>query len=97
MFVCHFFQVYFGTSHARMYLAANFVGINCATGMSAMMRKDIIDGEGGLKTFGKYLAEDYFIALAVQNRGLYTVICSQPALQNSGDSSVNLFHNRISR
>ena len=92
-----FLQVYFGTSHARMYLAANFLGINCATGMSALMRKAILEDEGGLQTFGKYLAEDYFIAQAVQNRGLYTVICSQPALQNAGDSSVHLFQSRITR
>jgi len=90
-------KVYFGTSHARMYLAANFLGINCATGMSALMRKNILEDEGGLQTFGKYLAEDYFIAQAVQKRGLYTVICSQPALQNAGDSSVHLFQSRITR
>ena len=90
-------QVYFGTGHARMYLAANFFGINCATGMSALMRKDILEAEGGLKSFGKYLAEDYFIAKAIQARGLYTVICSQPALQNAGDSSVHLFQSRLTR
>ena len=90
-------QVYFGTSHARMYLAANFIGINCATGMSELVRKEILEAEGGLKSFGKYLAEDYFIAQAVQDRGLYTVICSQPALQNAGDSSIQLFQSRITR
>lgn len=90
-------KVYFGTSHARMYLAANFMGINCATGMSALMRKDILEAEGGLKAFGVYLAEDYFIAQAVQDRGMYTVICSQPALQNAGDSSIQLFQSRITR
>jgi len=90
-------KVYFGTSHARMYLAANCIGINCATGMSALMRKEILEAEGGLKAFGKYLAEDYFMAQAVQDRGLHTVICSQPALQNAGDSSIQLFQNRITR
>ena len=90
-------QVYFGTSHARMYLAANFIGINCATGMSELVRKEILEAEGGLEAFGKYLAEDYFIAQAVQDRGLYTVICSQPALQNAGDSSIQLFQSRITR
>lgn len=80
-----------------MYLSANLFGINCATGMSALMRKEILDSEGGIKSFGKYLAEDYFIAQAVQNRGLYTVICSQPALQNAGDNSVHLFQSRITR
>ena len=27
-----FFQVFFGTFHARIYLSAALVGINCATG-----------------------------------------------------------------
>ena len=80
-----------------MYLSANFLGINCATGMSALMRKDILEAEGGLQSFGKYLAEDYFIAKAIQARGLHTVSCSQPALQNAGDSSVTLFQSRLSR
>ncbi len=58
------FQVYFGTSHARIYLSASLLGVNCATGMSALMRKEVLDATGGLKTFGKYLAEDYFMAQA---------------------------------
>ena len=90
-------QVYFGTCHARMYLVANLLGINCATGMSALMRKGILEAEGGLVSFGKYLAEDYFIAQAVQDRGLQTVICSQPAMQNAGDTTIQLFQNRITR
>ena len=65
--------------------------------MSPLMRKEILEAVGGLKAFGKYLAEDYFMAQAVQDRGLYTVICSQPALQNVGDSSIQHFQNRIIR
>ena len=65
--------------------------------MSPLMRKEILEAKGGLKAFGKYLAEDYFTAQAVQDWGLHTVICSQPALQNAGDSSIQLFQNRITR
>lgn len=90
-------KVHFGTSHARMYLFANFIGINCATGMSVLMRKDILEDEGGLKAFGKYLAEDYFMAQAVLDRGFQTVICSRPALQNTGEGSLQVFHHRITR
>ncbi|KAK7465908.1 hypothetical protein BaRGS_00037518 [Batillaria attramentaria] len=57
-------QVYFGTMQARNCLSANAVGINCSTGMSCLLRRDVLDREGGLAAFGKYLAEDYFIAKA---------------------------------
>ena len=59
---CTLEKVYFGTSHARLYLSANLVGINCATGMSSLMRKDVLDEAGGLKAYGCYLAEDFFMA-----------------------------------
>ena len=38
--------------------------------MSASMWKEILETEVGLKAFGKYLAEDYFMAQAVQDRYL---------------------------
>ena len=62
------FQVYFGTMQARNCLSANAVGINCSTGMSCLLRRDVLDREGGLAAFGKYLAEDYFIAKAILNQ-----------------------------
>lgn len=63
-----FDQIYFGTHHGKMYLTANFLGINCASGMSTLFRKDIIEAAGGLAHFGKYLAEDYLLAQAVLDR-----------------------------
>ena len=47
---------------ARNTLTANAVGINCSTGMSSMIRKEIIEKVGGLDYFGKFLAEDFFLA-----------------------------------
>jgi ceramide glucosyltransferase len=90
-------KVYFGTSHARIYLSTNLLGINCATGMSALMKKEVLDSVGGLKAFGKYLAEDYFMAKTFQEKGYSIVISSQPAWQNAGDISVVVFQNRLTR
>ena len=59
-------KVFFGTFHARMYLNSDLFGINCATGMSALMRKELLDNKGGFDAFGCYLAEDFFFAQAVQ-------------------------------
>ena len=36
-------QIHFGTCLARMYLAANVIGINCAAGMSELIKKDILE------------------------------------------------------
>eukprot|EP00096_Caligus_rogercresseyi_P011465 TRINITY_DN4509_c0_g1_i1.p1 TRINITY_DN4509_c0_g1~~TRINITY_DN4509_c0_g1_i1.p1 ORF type:complete len:407 (-),score=30.66 TRINITY_DN4509_c0_g1_i1:383-1603(-) len=90
-------KVFFGTSHARIYLVANMFGVNCSTGMSTLMRKDILDDVGGIKNFGCYLAEDYFFAQAFQEKGYSTVISSQPAWQNSGNSSIVTFQKRLAR
>ncbi|XP_064624290.1 ceramide glucosyltransferase-like [Lineus longissimus] len=89
--------VYFGTQHAKMYLTANMVGINCTTGMSCVFRKDIIDEAGGLAHFGQYLAEDYFLAKAFLDRGYCTRISSQLAWQNHGNYSVAAFQARMVR
>ena len=45
---------------------SDLFGINCATGMSALMRKELLDNKGGFEAFGCYLAEDFFFAQAVQ-------------------------------
>ncbi|XP_061656657.1 ceramide glucosyltransferase isoform X2 [Syngnathoides biaculeatus] len=58
-------QVYFGTSHPRSYISANVMGIKCVTGMSCLMRKDVLDQAGGLVAFAQYIAEDYFMAKAI--------------------------------
>ena len=54
-------QVYFGTQHAKIYLTADLLGINCVTGMSCLFRRSVLDEAGGLKSLGQYLAEDYYL------------------------------------
>jgi len=90
-------KIHFGTNLARMYLAANVIGINCAAGMSELIKKDILEASGGLKAFGNYLAEDYFFAQAVLDSGHSINIAGQPAWQNSGIGGVSVFQGRITR
>ena len=90
-------KVYFGTAHARIYLSADFMGINCPTGMSALMRKQLLDEVGGIAAFGQYLAEDFFFAKSMTDRGWKIRISSHPALQNSATPDVDSFQKRISR
>lgn len=80
-----------------MYLSADCVGVNCHTGMSTLMRKSVLEEHGGLKSFGSYLAEDFFISKHFLDRGWRTTISSQPAMQNSGVCDVDSFQARLSR
>ena len=48
---------------ARNALAANVVGVNCSSGSSSLVRKEIIEAAGGMSAFARYLAEDHFIAM----------------------------------
>ncbi|PSN47867.1 Ceramide glucosyltransferase [Blattella germanica] len=80
-------KVYFGTVQARIYLVADFLRVNCHTGMSALMRKSLIDEVGGIQAFSCYLAEDFFLAKSLTERGWRMCISSQPAWQNSACTS----------
>jgi ceramide glucosyltransferase len=61
------------------------------------MRKEIIDNVGGLQRFGCYLAEDFFIAKAIQDAGWKMTISSQPGWQNSGVCDLASFQARLTR
>ena len=61
-------QVYFGGAFARYYLAFNILGLCCATGMSYMFKKQILDELNGLNWYGKYLAEDFFLTQAMHTK-----------------------------
>lgn len=51
----------------------------------------------GMSAFGVYLAEDYFFAKYIQNKGWGIRISSQPAFQNSGTVKVQGFLARLTR
>lgn len=65
--------------------------------MSCIMRKSVLDEMGGLRAFGCYLAEDFFIAQAFIDHGWKLSISSQPALQNSGICDITTFQARLTR
>uniref|UniRef100_A0A2K6KWJ3 Ceramide glucosyltransferase n=1 Tax=Rhinopithecus bieti TaxID=61621 RepID=A0A2K6KWJ3_RHIBE len=94
---CHVKQVYFGTSHPRYYISANVTGFKCVTGMSCLMRKDVLDQAGGLIAFAQYIAEDYFMAKAIADRGWRFAMSTQVAMQNSGSYSISQFQSRMIR
>lgn len=90
-------KVYFGTTQARMYLGADFLGINCHVGMSSLVRRCALEETGGLAAFVDYLAEDYFMAKAICSRGWRMRVASLPALQNCGTRSVGALQARLTR
>lgn len=96
-FAATFEKIYFGTYQARMYLVADLFGAICHTGMSSLIRREVLDNIGGLREFGRYLAEDFFIAKAVGDAGWKSTISSQPAWQNSGVCDVTNFQLRLTR
>lgn len=90
-------KIFFGTIQSRIYLCSDLFGVNCHTGMSSLIRKEILEKIGGLEKFGCYLAEDYFIAKSIKDNGWKITINSQPALQNSGDCEITIFQSRLIR
>lgn len=96
-FAATFEKIYFGTYQARMYLTSDLLGITCHTGMSSLIRRSVLDEIGGLRSFGCYLAEDFFLAKSITDAGWKTTISSQPAWQNSGVCDVTSFQMRLTR
>lgn len=90
-------KIYFGTVLARIYLVADFLRVNCHTGMSALMRKSLVNEVGGIQAFSCYLAEDFFFAKSFTDRGWRICVSSQPAWQNAGFCEIQNFQARLKR
>ena len=65
-------QVYFGCNVARNYLMLNLIGVACFTGMSYVVKKPELDELNGLSWFGRFLAEDFFIAKTLHERCVHS-------------------------
>ncbi|KAK3098358.1 hypothetical protein FSP39_018738 [Pinctada imbricata] len=90
-------KIYFGCCLARYYVAFNMLGQCCATGMSYMFKKAMLDEVNGLIYYGKYLAEDYFLTSALHEKGHKLVVSAIPAQQNVAASSVKAYKDRMVR
>jgi len=67
-------QVYFGASVTKFYLAFDMLGISCFTGMSYLLRKSHLDDVKGMAYFGRFLAEDFFLAKYLHDRYVVYII-----------------------
>lgn len=90
-------KVYFGGGFARYYLSFNMLGLCCATGMSYMFKKQVLDECNGLNWYGKYLAEDFFITQAIHAKGYRLVLSAYPAQQSLAQTSVLAYKDRMVR
>lgn len=89
-------KVSFGGYFARNYIALNVLGACCMTGMSYLIKKKILDDIGGLRFFGKYLAEDFFLASMIHKKGYRFRVSAFPA-QQKAPSSLHGYLDRMTR
>lgn len=61
-------KVYFGTQVARHYLGLNGFGLSVFTGMSYIVKRHALDELGGLGAYGRWLAEDFYLAKHLHER-----------------------------
>ena len=83
--------MYFGASACKYHLAFHVLGVSCFTGMSYLVKKLELDRLNGLGWFGRYLAEDFFIAQMLRDRcvihmltSVYVISSFQPFMPPGG-------------
>lgn len=76
--------VYLNTFYLRGMMLAEWVGKPCVVGKAMLFRKEILERLGGMKLFGRYLAEDYVAGLAVRFLGKKVRISTRPVDQVIG-------------
>lgn len=86
--------MYLNTFYAKGMIFTASVGHSCVIGKSMLFQKSAAKRFGGLRTLGRYLAEDYMAGEAMKRLGLRTVIASHPVQQYLGKYSVREFWSR---
>ncbi|CAL1546043.1 unnamed protein product [Lymnaea stagnalis] len=89
-------KIYFGSAMTRFYISFNMLGLCCVIGMSYIFKKSLLDQANGLKWYGRYLAEDFFLTRALHERG-QLIMSAIPAKQNVGQITLRGFVERMVR
>lgn len=71
-------------------------GVSC-NGMSALVRKDVLEMAGGLKYFGGFIVEDNEMSNVIDALGWNVTFSRQFALQNSGTCDISSIYMRLQR
>ena len=91
-------QFFLNTAHAKIYLVINWTELDsCVMGKSTLFRKSDLDRVGGLESFGKYMAEDNMIGIALMKLGYKHFLGRKTAVQPLKDLSIKDYIMRRSR
>jgi ceramide glucosyltransferase len=85
---------YLNTFYARGMSLAAGLGRICVVGKCMLFQRSVARRFGGLRTLGRYLAEDFMAGEAMERLGLRITIASDPVEQVIGDYSVESFWKR---
>ncbi|KAI9017452.1 glycosyl transferase family 21-domain-containing protein, partial [Gaertneriomyces semiglobifer] len=91
-------QAFLNTAHAKMYVTINKIAIaSCLIGKSNMFRKSDLADLGGLRHFGKFMAEDNIMGEALWAKGLRHSMTTDRAYQTLGSISIAEYFKRRAR
>ncbi len=83
--------VYLNTFYARWMHLAGFFGQSFVVGKTMLMRRSDAERFGGLRSLGRYIAEDYMAGEAMKRLGLSVKVMQDPVPQHIGHYSFKNF------
>lgn len=87
--------IFLNCTHARMYSTINRLGVaSCVIGKSNLFRRSQLAEAGGLAYFGRFMAEDNIIGMAIMNLGLEHRVAPDLAYQSLGASTLEDYFSR---